>query len=638
MAVTLQESDTAPEDLTGVDPGPQAAPRTGMRPSLAWLLALCSYLPLAALGYLPVWVHWSSQLNGCNCWDQLLLEWFVNWTPAALAHGHSVLVTNFIDAPGGVNVMWNTSVLALGTLAAPLTETIGVVHTFVILLTLSVALSASTMFLLLRRWTSWLPAAWLGGLVYGFSTFAITESNQGRLTFVFVALPPLIVLALDKLIHKEWSPLRGGSVIGVLVAAQLFVSEELLTITGLLLVLVLIPLAALHHREVLRRKADVLWAALAAAVSFLVCAGYPLYVQFAGPDRINGPPQTHAQEALFSSDLSSLVIPSLTQWVDYPWANRISEAFTAAPAAEVTEYVGLPLLVVLLATVVLRYHRTIVKVFASVALLSFLFSMGPRLIVVNRHTSIPGPYAVLVHLPVLGDIIPSRFALGFWFAVGVLFAVGLQDGYAWTTRMLTARLRSLREPRTRTQTTRQRRAAVRGAAVLVAVIGVGVVIPMVPDWPSQQLPAGVPAFFTSHDVDVVQPGSLAVTYPYPLTSMAQPMLWQSNAGMRFRMLGGYAIGPGANGAGTFFPDSNPMEYCLLVIYTSASARECNPPDLAKSLRKLGVTSVIAGDSEPNVALARSVVTLTLGARPRHVGGVWLWQCTSRRAGAACSWT
>ena len=43
------------------------------------------------------------------------------------------------------------------------------------------------------------------------------------------------------------------------------------------------------------------------------------------------------------------------------------------------------------------------------------------------------------------------------------------------------------------------------------------------------------------------------------------------------MLGGYAIGPGANGAGTFFPDSNPMEDCALR-YSFASA-ECQPePD------------------------------------------------------------
>jgi hypothetical protein len=638
VTTTLREPDTLPDDPTGDDPTSEPEARTGMRSSLVWLIALGSYLPLAALGYLPVWVHWSSQLNGCNCWDQILLEWFVNWTPAAIGHGHSVLATNFIDAPGGVNVMWNTSVLALGTLASPLTETIGVVHTFVILLTLSVALSASTMFVLLRRWTSWLPAAWLGGLVYGFSTFAITESNQGRLTFVFVAIPPLIVLVLDKLIKKEWSPLLGGAVLGVLVAGQLFVSEELLTISGLLLVLILVPLAAFHWSEVFRRRMEIVWAAVAAGVSFLVCAGYPLFVQFTGPDRITGPPQTHAQEALFSSDLSSLVIPSITQWWDYAWTNQISEAFTAAGAAEITEYVGIPLLLVLLATVVLRHRRTVVKIFASVALLSFLFSMGPRLIVENHRTVIRGPYDVLAHLPVLGDIIPSRFALGFWFAVGILFAVGLQDGYDWTTRTVTKRLRAWKEPGTRAQATRQRRTAVRGAAVAVALIGVGVVIPMVPDWPSQQLPADVPAFFTSPDVRTVAPNSLAVTYPYPLTSMAQPMLWQANAGMRFRMLGGYAIAPGADGTGTFFPDTNPFIYCFLRIYTSASTKECDPTQLAQTLHHLGVTSIIAGDTQPNVGVARSVVTQTVGAAPRHVGGVWLWQCTSRRAGAACSWS
>src|ERR1700727_584246 len=144
VALTLQDPDGATDEQTDGEMRRKAAPHPRMRSSLAWLVALGTYLPLAALGYLPVWVHWSQQLNGCNCWDQLLLEWFVNWTPPALAPGPPVLVTNFIDGPGGVNLMWNTSVLALGTLASPLTETIGVVHTFAILLTLSVALSAST--------------------------------------------------------------------------------------------------------------------------------------------------------------------------------------------------------------------------------------------------------------------------------------------------------------------------------------------------------------------------------------------------------------------------------------------------------------------------------------------------------------
>ena len=49
-----------------------------------------------------------------------------------------------------------------------------------------------------------LPAAWLGGLVYGFSTFADHRAEMGRLTFVFVR-SATIVLALDGLIHKERS-------------------------------------------------------------------------------------------------------------------------------------------------------------------------------------------------------------------------------------------------------------------------------------------------------------------------------------------------------------------------------------------------------------------------------------------------
>ncbi len=190
------------EDIS-VDVRPAAEHRSPLlsRSWPVWLFGLCSYLPLVTLGYLPVWTHWSSQLNGCNCWDQILQEWFIHWTPSAIAHGHSLLVTNYIDAPNGINVMWNASVLGLGALASPLTQTIGVVHTMAILMTLSLALSASAMFILLRRWIRWLPAAWLGGLVYGFSTFALEESSSGRLIFVFMAIPPLIILAIDKLIQ-----------------------------------------------------------------------------------------------------------------------------------------------------------------------------------------------------------------------------------------------------------------------------------------------------------------------------------------------------------------------------------------------------------------------------------------------------
>ena len=179
--------------------------------------------------------------------------------------------------------------------------------------------------------------------------------------------------------------------------------------------------------------------------------------------------------------------------------------------------------------------------------------------------------------------------------------------------------------------------AKRAAGIVAVLVGVGVVIPLVPNWPYHQQPATVPTFFTTSDVQHIPFDSLAVTYPYPLTATAWPMLWQADSDMRFRMLGGYAIAPGPDGTGTFFSNSNPMEYCLLVIFGSGSSKYCNPTQLATSLNTLGVTSVIADNDEPHIALARSVIDQTLGAQPRQIGGVSLWQCVPIRAGRSCRW-
>lgn len=611
--------------------------RRGTRPALAWLAALGAYLPLAAFAFWPVWMHWSQQLNGCDCWDQDLLEWFVNWTPAAVAHGHSVLVTNYIDAPAGVNVMWNTSVLALGAVASPLTETIGVVHTMSVLMTLSFAVSASTMFLLLRRWVRWWPAAWLGGLVYGFSTFAAVEAWQGRLQFVFAAIPPLIVLVVDKRIRDEWGPIRSGLAVGALLAVQLLVSEELLAVTVLFLGFSLLILGAAHWREVLERGRSVVMSLVACAVAFSVIASYPISVQFTGADRIVGPTQTHAQEAIFSSDILSPFTPWISQWLDFSWANRVSGAFSAAGAAEVTEYVGLPLLILVIATVVVLRRRTLVRVFALVALASFLFSLGPVLLVDNHHTGVPGPDAVLMHLPVVGDIIPARFALGFWFAFAVLFATGLDAARAWLRTEIARRLDRRSRARTRSETVRRGTTARRLAAAATACLGAAVLIPVLPNWPLGQSPADIPLFFTSADVNVVPPGSLVATYPYPRATTAWPMLWQAQSGMRYRMLGGYALGPSDTGAGTFFADPNAFESCLTVVFDSDSSRGCHAAQLARAVHHLEITTVIAGDGEQNVSLAQSVLDRTLGAAPRHVGGVLLWRCVPRHGGG-CRWT
>ena len=107
----------------------------------------------------------------------------------------------------------------------------GPIATLNVALTLSPFLSALAMYVLLRRWVSWAPAAFVGGLLYGFSPFVIVSLTDAHLMLGMAAVPPLIVLCLDELfVRQRWRPWVTGLAIGVLALVQLSVGTEVLVI------------------------------------------------------------------------------------------------------------------------------------------------------------------------------------------------------------------------------------------------------------------------------------------------------------------------------------------------------------------------------------------------------------------------
>ena len=64
---------------------------------------------------------------------------------------------------------------------APVTWLFGPVASLNVALTLGPALSALAMFVLLRRWVTWQPAAFVGGLLYGFSPFILVHLTDAHL-------------------------------------------------------------------------------------------------------------------------------------------------------------------------------------------------------------------------------------------------------------------------------------------------------------------------------------------------------------------------------------------------------------------------------------------------------------------------
>ncbi len=209
---------TTDEAITGAGAAPSTAtvgagaaedPGTsdgGSSPIHTWrgvVVAAVGYLLVSMVVWWNVWTSHPTSTTTCGCGDTSLFTWFLDWPAYAAAHGLNPLYSTAIHVPYGVNLLTNTSVLAVGVVLAPVTWLFGPVATLNVALTLAPALSALAMFVLLRRWVSWSPAAFIGGLFYGFSPFVLVSLTDAHLMLGLAVVPPLVVACLDEMLMRQ---------------------------------------------------------------------------------------------------------------------------------------------------------------------------------------------------------------------------------------------------------------------------------------------------------------------------------------------------------------------------------------------------------------------------------------------------
>ena len=181
---------------TAVAPSPVAErppPRAGT--GAQWLIVGCYLLGAVAVTW-RLWADPAGRMQAGDLQDVNLFAWFLRYSATAVAHGHlPALVTTALNAPRGVNMMWQTSFLLPGMLLTPVTLLAGPQVSLTIVLTLSIAGSAASLFWVLRRWGASVTGAALGGAVYGFSP-AMLNSGTGHYQLIVAVLPPLITIAV----------------------------------------------------------------------------------------------------------------------------------------------------------------------------------------------------------------------------------------------------------------------------------------------------------------------------------------------------------------------------------------------------------------------------------------------------------
>lgn len=632
----------------GARPAPTAVPASRpRRVTLAPLAAFVrrNWIPLAGiLGFcvLAVLVYGgnplsSSRLPQCACGDELQEVWFLAWPAHALANGLNPFSSQLTAYPRGVDLMSSTSMPLLGVLMAPVTLTLGPVAAYNLLARLALALSATAMTLVLRRFVRSWPAALAGGLLYGFSPFFMVQ-GLSHLFLTFSPLPPLVLLLLDELlVRRRRRPLWTGMLLGLAAVAQLLISAEVLAITGLFALGAVVLMVVRHPVAARGRAAHALAGAGAAAVTFVVLGAYPVWEYLAGPQHVSGRQHPAATYVAFQDDVLATVLPTSEQWLGWKAVKVRGNVLTEGNVVDHMVYLGLPLLL-LLAYVVVRFRRKgVVSLAALLGLGGVLLALGDRLHV-DGHLHLHWlrlPYAVVMHVPVLDGILAPRFALGAYFFAAVLLAVGLD--LLWHEGLVPRRAGRRAEGAAPPP-------GGAGRAVALAACTAVALLPLVPRVPLGSNPVPVPALFTTPALlDRIPPGSVVLAYPdaqlpsLTIATAADPraMLWQAVAGMRFAEIGSYSAQPapgGGLGQGDALLDA-PIVVQRMFGWAQLGPPAMTPvPDtpateaaLRTFCRRYGVSTIVVdptAGAQPAVVVR--YVTRALGTGPTRAGGVDAW--------------
>jgi hypothetical protein len=589
---------------------------------------------------LNYWVDVENRVSSHLPTDHSWFEWLFSHGAYSVRHLENPLFSARQNAPDGVNMMANTSLLGVTLPLAPLTMLLGPQVVYALYLGGALAATAATSYWVLsRRVVGSRAAAFVGGGFLGFAPGIVHHAN-GQPNFVSNFLLPLIVARVLRLGEPgRWR--RNGVALGLLVAYQIFVNEEMLLLTALACLVIVVAYAVARWRSA-RAQAGAFLAALGLGGGLaLLLTAYPIWFQFNGPQSYRG-----LQGGVFHSwgeDLAAFVTFARDTLAGDPAVEK------TIGLTEQNTWFGWPVVLVTLAAIVLLWRRSLAARIAAVLVAVFtVASLGPRIRLNGVETEVYGPWHYVPDdLPLVEMMMPTRLTLVVTGAVGVLLALAW-DAVAQAGRPAPASgaAGTGPDPATAggdpgaatggtdpdvaggdpgaTAVGPRRRRWIRPlgyAAVALAVL------PLVPRPLPAQPVDPPPAFITSGAWRPYVPaGRTLVPVPIPSNVHGLSTLrWSALTRHEFPVPGGYFIGPGPNDEGIFGAPNRPTSTLIYSTIDKGAVPELTDENRRQAVEDLRYwrASVVVLGAHPREAVLRELVTGLLG-EPRRVDDVWLW--------------
>ncbi|MGO9266827.1 MAG: hypothetical protein ACLQBA_18430 [Candidatus Binataceae bacterium] len=443
--------------------------------------------------------HLSDRYIGAGI-DPGEMIWFLEWWHYAILHGVNPFHTQLVWAPSGYNLAAATLIPLPGLVAFPVTHFLGPTAAYNILMLASPALAAWATFLLCRglRLSFW-PCL-IGGYVFGFSPFMLSHMLGGVNLVTSAFFVVMVVMVTRRWLRGDLSSGHLVPLLSVILIGEALSSLEVLATGTLIGGLALAIAYALRCPGIERRFVDTTAVfGCSYAVAAAVLSPY-LYYFFA----FGTPALPHRYESIAAQPLN-MIIPPATTLIGQ--VHGLSSLCRGANVYELSEFVGVPLLAILMSFTISRRAERPARFLVYVLIVIWLLSLKISLSIDHRAVAAM-PWRLFSLLPLFDNVLTERLCLFGFLALAIMVGLWLND--------------NSRSPAFR---------VVMATLVLVGFFP----SPSTEFWTKA---VDAPAFFTSGLYrQYLSLNDNVVVLPYCFLSNSD--MWQANTRMYFRMAGGY---------------------------------------------------------------------------------------------------
>jgi hypothetical protein len=544
---------------------------------IAVLGAFLIYLTLAYMFFGRALLgHFSDRFIGHDA-DPPQMMWLLAWWPYALSHHLNPFLTDYVWAPVGFNFAWMTSTPLASIVAIPLTKTIGLVASLNVLTMLGTSTAALFAFILCRRISHSFWPSMLGGFVFGFSSYMLSET-LAHLNLILVFPLPLAAYLVVRWFEGSLSARPFIALLALALTCEFLIDMEILATATLIAATWFSGSWYYSSPEDRRHLARLVPPAAAAyAIVAVIVSPYLYYFFFFGTIH-----QPLWPSERFSTDLLNFILP--TRAILLGNVSLIANTASQFPGSIIERggFIALPLTAITIAWARKHWSEPFLKALVLVLIVVLVAALGPYLQIDGRPI-FPMPWLLLTHVPLLQHALPSRLMLFPPLAIAIIVS-------SW----LAAPEHSVR---------------------VKAIASVTTVALMLPNlsanfWTSK---IDTPAFFTDGSTAKNLSRSDTVLI-LPWGSTGNSMLWQAECGMCFRNVSGYTA-----------MERFQVRRWPIVNYFLGSPDLAEPElQLKAFLANNGVTAIVIDDANAN-ALSWKNLLASLGQKPTDISGVSLYR-------------